>query len=161
LIISIIAGIGENWGIGLDNKLPWRLSDDLRRFKELRPRDIGRKTFQSIGRPLPRRDNYILTTRRDFQAQGCLTCHSLNDAIMLTHQIGAQEIFIIGGATIYQLCIDIAARIYLTFVHGLPKADTFFPEINWDDWGETYTEFITANEKNDFPSTYKILERIA
>lgn len=129
--ISIIAAIGSNRELGKDNKLLWHIPEDLKRFKELTlnyPVIMGRKTFQSIGKPLPNRTNIIITHDKDYQQEGCFITHSLSEAIELAKTKDNNEIFIIGGGQIYNQAINIADKLYLTIVKGTFDADTFFPD---------------------------------
>jgi dihydrofolate reductase len=162
MIISIIAAMDEIHGIGIDNKLPWRLSDDLTRFKELTMGHhiiMGRKTFETIGKALPERVNIIVTRNRDFQVPGCLVAHSPEDAIEMARSQGDDEVFVIGGSRIFQATIGIADKFYLTTVHTEGNADTFFPEFNLDDWQVEYSESFPADESNEFPTPFKVLQK--
>ena len=130
-IMSIVAAIGSNRELGKDNKLLWHIPEDLKRFKKLtlnHPVIMGRKTFQSVGKPLPGRTNIVITRDYNYQAEGCLVTHSLEEAIKLAKTKETQEIFIIGGGQIYQQAINIADKLYLTVVKGGFEADTFFPD---------------------------------
>lgn len=162
MIVSLIAAMDKRRGIGRDNQLPWRLSADLKKFRELTMGHhivVGRKTFESIGKPLPGRQMIIVTRNRNFNAEGCAICHSLAEAIELARSRGESELFICGGAEIYQHSIALAERLYLTFVDAEIVADTFFPEFNQLDWEERESVFHPADEKNEFPFTFKLLVR--
>jgi dihydrofolate reductase len=153
MLISIIAAMGRNRAIGYKNTLPWRLPADLQRFKHLtlgHHMIMGRKTFESIGRPLPGRTSIIITRQKDFQAEGCLIAHSLDAAIDLAKSRGEQEAFIIGGAEIYSQALSKANRMYLTMVEAEPEADAFFPEFDKNLWEKISEEIIGADEKNQF-----------
>ncbi len=129
--ISIIAAIDEKRGIGKDNKLPWHISADLQRFKELTTGHtiiMGRKTFESIGRPLPDRKNIILTHDLSYNSLGCQISTSLKEAIGMAEAAGETEVFIIGGGEVFSQAIIFADQIYLTIVKGDFRADTFFPD---------------------------------
>jgi dihydrofolate reductase len=133
VIVSIIAAMDRKCGIGVDNKLPWRLSADLKRFRELTMGHhiiVGRKTFESIGRPLPGRRMIVVTRDRNYKAEGCDLAHSVEDATRLARERGESEVFICGGAEIYAQSIGIVGRMYLTFVGAEVAADTFFPEFD-------------------------------
>jgi dihydrofolate reductase len=130
MIISIIAAMAENRVIGRGGAIPWDIPDDRRRFRELtmgHPVIMGRKTFESIGRPLSGRRNIILSRRPDYRGEGCCVVHSLEDA--LSASAGADEVFICGGEELYRLALPLATRIYLTVVHGSCDGDAFFPPI--------------------------------
>jgi len=133
MTISIIAALGSNRAIGKDNALLWHLPGDLPRFKQLtmgHPVIMGRKTYESIGKPLPGRLNIVITRNCDFRAEGVVICHSLNEALEQADAAGSpdNETFIIGGGDIYAQAIDRADRLYLTEVDEAPAdADVFFP----------------------------------
>jgi dihydrofolate reductase len=135
MIISLIAAMSENRVIGSDNRLPWHLPEDLKRFRALtrgHPVIMGRKTWDSIGgKPLPQRDNIVLTRQPGFAAPGARVFSSLNAALEdLRNSLPADaEVFVIGGAEIYRLALPIADRIYLTVVHRTVAGDAFFPEV--------------------------------
>lgn len=134
--ISIIAAIAENNVIGFENKLIWHIKEDLQRFKSLTMGHhiiMGRKTYESIGRPLPGRTNIIITRNKDFIANGCIIVNSLEEAIKSVHFL-EDNIFIIGGAEIYKQAYTLADRLYLTRVHAEFVGDVYFPEINNNDW---------------------------
>ena len=162
MIISLILAMDEKRGIGKDGKLPWRLSSDLKRFRELTMGHhliVGRKTFESIGKPLPGRQTIIVTHNASFKPDGCLVAASVQDALAVAQERGETEVFVIGGAEIYSQTLEMADRVYLTLVHAKVDADTFFPEINHDSWTETQSVFQPADEKNQYAFTFKLLER--
>jgi len=130
MIISIIAAMSENRIIGSGNRIPWSIPSDLKRFSEItmgHPVIFGRKTFESIGSPLPGRKNIILTKQRGYRIEGAIVAHGLADALDLCSS--EDEVFICGGGPLYQEAMSLADRIYLTMVHGVYEGDTFFPEI--------------------------------
>ncbi len=153
--ISLIAAIDENRGIGKNNQLLFHIPDDLKRFKQLtrnHPVIMGRKTYESIGKPLPQRLNIIITRDSNFQIEGCTVSHSLEEAIRIAKQHEKEEIFIIGGGQIYQQAIQFADKLYLTLIKGTYDADAFFPD---------YSAFGTVNfhdEKQYQQYTYAFLE---
>ncbi|MFN0108330.1 MAG: dihydrofolate reductase [Blastocatellia bacterium] len=166
VIVSLIAAMDRRRGIGFENRLPWRLSADLKRFRELTMGHhiiVGRKTFESIGKPLPGRRMIVVTRDRAFKAafdtESCAVCHSLDEAIELACSRGEQEVFICGGSEIYQQAIALADRLYLTLVDAEIVADTFFPEFDPQNWNERESLFHPTDEKNEFPFTFKILDR--
>lgn len=162
MIVSLIAAMDKRRGIGLGNQLPWRLSADLKRFRELTMGHhiiVGRKTFESIGKPLPGRQMIIVTRNSSFRADACLVCHSLDEALALARSRGESEVFICGGAEIYRQTLALADRLYLSFVDAEVEADTFFPEIDNQEWSEQERVFHPADEKNQFPFTFKMLAR--
>lgn len=160
MIVSLLVAMDERRGIGKQGRLPWRLSKDMKRFRELTMGHhivVGRKTFESIGKPLAGRQMIIVTRDRDYKVAGCFTVHSITDAIEMARAHGETELFICGGAEVYRETLDLAERIYLTEVHADSDADIFFPEFNRDDWLETASEPHTADEKNEYPFTFVVL----
>jgi dihydrofolate reductase len=151
--ISIIVAIAENGIIGSNNKLIWRLSDDLKNFKRITYGHfiiMGRKTFESIGRPLAGRTNIILSKNRNFSAEGCMIFSSVEEALKYSISKDQEEIFIIGGAQIYKEILPIADKLYLTKVHASPPGDAYFPTIDFSEWKEIVHTIVQKNEKNDF-----------
>jgi dihydrofolate reductase len=137
MIISIIAAVSNNNVIGKDNKLPWHLPGDLKRFKELTTGHtiiMGRKTFESIGRPLPSRRNIVVTRNKDYKADGVEIIHSIKEALDLVKN--EDEVFIIGGEEIYKLALPMANKIYLTRINKEYDGDAFFPELG-PEWSGT------------------------
>ena len=162
MIVSLIVAVDNNGGIGIRGRLPWKLSSDLRRFKKLTMGHhiiMGRKTYQSIGRPLPGRTTIVLTRNKDFFADGCLLAASLGEALALAEKHGEQEAFVIGGGEIFQEIIDRADRIYLTRVITVMEADTFFPVLRPDDWEVVESSYHFADDENEYASTYTLLYR--
>ncbi|HEX4948740.1 MAG TPA: dihydrofolate reductase [Blastocatellia bacterium] len=160
MTISIVAALGRNRAIGYQNQLPWRLPTDLQRFKQLTMGHhllMGRKTFESIGRPLPGRTSIIITRQPGYEAEGCLIAHSLDEAIALAKSRGEQEAFVIGGADIYAQTIPRADRMYLTFVEAEPEADALFPRFDESDWEVSTEETFAADEKNQFAMRFVTL----
>ena len=150
----------RNGLIGRDNELPWRLPADLKLFKSItmgKPIIMGRKTFESIGRPLPGRSNIVITTNADYEAAGCMVAGSLDDAI--EQAADAEEIMIIGGAALYEQALSIADRIYLTLVEAELQGDTWFPPLNTEEWRQAQCTSYDADDKNPFAYSFKILDR--
>jgi|SRR5262245_3467575 len=140
-IVSLVAALARNRVIGAGNRLPWRLPEDLKRFKRLTmgaPVIMGRKTHDSIGRPLPGRRNIVVTGQPGARWEGCEAAHSLDDAIALAGD--APEVFVIGGAELYRLALPRADRLYLTLIDADHEGDTFFPAFDPADWRETARE---------------------
>ncbi|OOQ56903.1 dihydrofolate reductase [Mucilaginibacter pedocola] len=159
MIISIIVAIGQNHAIGKNNQLLWHMPNDLKHFKEItqgRSIIMGRKTFDSVGKPLPRRRN-IVVTRQDVEIPGCEVVKSIEEGLALC--AGEDEVFIGGGAEIYRQAMDKTDRIYLTIVHENFDADTFFPEIDYAQWDEVSREYHNADEKNPHPYSFIQLNR--
>lgn len=140
--IVIIAAVGRNGVIGIDNRLPWRIPEDLARFKELTMGNaivMGRSTFESIGRPLPGRTNIVLTRRDDWSHEGVRVAGSLDESLDIAEEEG-QDVFISGGAEVYREALKIADRMELTEVEEEPEGDTVFPSVDWSEWRETSRE---------------------
>jgi dihydrofolate reductase len=138
MIISIIAAMAENRVIGRDGAIPWDIPEDRRRFRELtmgRPVIMGRKTYESIGHPLPGRSTIVVTRKAGFRADGCLVVHDLQAALAAC--AGSDEVFVCGGEVIYREALPLAKRLYLTLVPGMVAGDTRFPEIPGGQFEET------------------------
>jgi len=147
MTVSIIVAIGENHAIGKNNQLLWHMPNDLKHFKDItsgRTIIMGRKTFDSVGKPLPRRRN-IVVTRQDITIPGCEVVKSIEDGLALCKN--EDEVFIGGGAEIYKLAMHLTNRIYLTIIHKIFDADTFFPEIDKNEWQEISREDHQPDEK--------------
>ncbi len=160
MIISIIVAMDKKGVIGLDGDLPWHLSSDLKHFKAItmgKPLIMGRKTHESIGRPLPGRKNIVLTHANEFEAEGCMVVHSLEDAFEIAGDVG--EVMIMGGAGIYAEALSHANRIYLTEVHADVNGDVYFPGFDMGDWVEVEREDHSADEKNEFDFSFVVLEK--
>jgi dihydrofolate reductase len=153
--ISIIVAASRNHVIGKDNQLIWRLSADLKRFKALTTGHtiiMGRKTFESIGKPLPNRHSVIITRQEEYKVEGCTVVHSLEEALEAAKK--EEKVFIIGGGSIYKEAIDKADSLYLTLVHHNFEGDTFFPEVNAKEWISVAREDCLPDEKNQYPYSF-------
>ena len=160
-MISIIAALAENRVIGVNNTLPWRLPNDLKHFRRLTTGHaiiLGRKNYESIGKPLPERTNIVITRNRDFRAHGCLVAHSLDEALALSRN--DPEIFVIGGAEIYRAALAHTNRLYLTRVHATITGDTYFPEFDETEWREISRERHERDERHAYDYSFVVLERI-
>ena len=160
--LSIIVAMAGNRVIGRDNRLPWHLPADLKHFRQLttgKPILMGRKTWESIGRPLPERTNIVITRDEDYTAPGCLVVHSLEAALRAAGH--HSEVMVIGGAELYHQALPLAERIYLTQVHGTFEGDTFFPELDEDGWSELEHSDYEPDEKNSHAYSFITLERVA
>lgn len=160
-MISIIAALAENRVIGINNTLPWQLPNDLKHFRRLTTGHaiiLGRKNYESIGKPLPERTNIVITRNRDFRADGCLIAHSLDEALALANN--DPEIFIIGGAEIYRAALARTAWLYLTRVHATIAGDTHFPEFDETEWREISRERHEPDERHVYAYSFVVLERI-
>jgi dihydrofolate reductase len=160
MILSCIAAVADNGVIGRGNGLPWRLSADLKRFKQLTTGHtliMGRKTFESIGKPLPNRTSIVLTRDRGYRAPGAIVVHDLNEA--LERCKGEQEVFVIGGAAVFREALPRVTRLYLTRVHADIEGDVHFPEVNLEAWERLEQVSLPADEKNNYPTTYEVYVR--
>ena len=160
-MIAIVVAVAENNVIGKDNQLIWHLPADLRFFKNLtmgHPILMGRKTFESIGKPLPGRTTVIITRQPDFEAPGCIVVNSVDAAISEAQTID-QDVYIIGGAEIYKQALAKTDTIYLTRVHHTFEGDTFFPELDENDWEMISEEKHEPDEKNKYSYSFITLKR--
>jgi len=160
MIISSIVAIGENNAIGKNNQLLWRIPADLKHFKEITTGHtviMGRKTFDSVGKPLPNRRNIIITRRTGLEIPGAEVVNTLDEALSLCDD--NEEVFIVGGAEIYKMAMDVTDKIYLTVVKGTFDADTYFPAIDPDKWMETDQISFEPDEKNPWAYTFSTLIR--
>lgn len=155
--ISIIAAIADNYAIGKSNNLPWHLPADLKHFKELTTGHtivMGKRTFESLPNgPLANRKNIVLTSiMSEGVNEGYFEADSLEDALELCENV--DQVFIIGGATVYKQCIDKVDSMYITWVHSEFNADTYFPEINFEEWNEVSRVDHSADEKNQYAYSF-------
>lgn len=158
-MVSVIVAVAENGVIGDKNSLLWHISEDLRNFKRVtsgHPVVMGRKTFESLGRPLPNRRNVVIT-RQDIAIEGCDVVHSLEEALGLFP--AEEEVFVIGGAQIYREAMPLADRFYLTRVHRAYEGDTSFPEWSASEWRLTASEHFERGEKYEYPFTFEVYDR--
>lgn len=157
---SLVVAVSRNGVIGRDNQLPWRLPADLAFFKRVtmgHPIIMGRKTHESIGKPLPGRLNIVVTGQRDYDAPGCTVAHSLDDALSAAG--AAEEVSIIGGSSIFQAALPRADTIYLTEVDADVEGDVFFPAFDRSLWSEAEIERHAADERHAYPFRILRLER--
>jgi dihydrofolate reductase len=163
LTISIIAALAENRAIGKDNKLLWKLSADMKLFRELTTGHhviMGRKTFESMGsRLLPNRKNIIVTRQMDYYVEGAEVVNSLAEAIDEAEKADETEAFIIGGAEIYKLGLYMSNKMYLSHVKTKAEADTFFPEFENKIWKLKETSSYSKDEKNEYDFDFCVYER--
>ena len=164
--IALVVAVAENGVIGWQGGLAWHQSSDLKFFRKVtmnKPLVMGRKTFESIGKPLDGRDNIVITRNTSFESPGILVAANLEEALELAREEartrGVDEISIIGGAQIYALSLPLADRIYLSEIHASPDGDTFFPEIDKSQWRETSRERHTAGPKDSADFSIVVLER--
>lgn len=162
IVLSLLVAADERNVIGKDNKLPWHLPDDLKYFKNqtwAMPILMGRKTFESIGKPLPGRKSIVITRSKDWKQDGVEVVHSVDEAIEKAKELGVKEIFVIGGAEIFQTAFAQAHRIYLTRIHHRFDGDVYFPEVSASDWNLMQSRFCQAGEKNLYSHTFQVWER--
>ena len=162
MTVSIIVAVAKNGVIGRENDLPWHLSEDLKHFKKTtmgKPVIMGRKTFESVGEPLPGRENIVVTRNRSYSAIGCDVALSLEEAIEKAGEV--EEVMILGGGQIYKEALPLTDRIYLTQVEAQVEGDARFPELDWSEWKELRRWDHPADAKNDYPCIFMVLERIS
>jgi dihydrofolate reductase len=164
--IALVVAVSENGIIGRNGALPWRLPSDLKTFRRLtmgKPVVMGRRTFQSLKKPLDGRDNIVVTRDRTFAADGTLIAHSIDEALSIAREMArrrrADEVAVIGGAEIFAAVLPMADRAYWTIVHASIEGDTVMPALHPGEWKETAREPLTRSEKDEFAATLTILER--
>ena len=160
--VSLIAAVADNGVIGRAGTMPWRLAGDLKHFKAStlgKPVVMGRRTFQSLGEPLPGRTNIVISGDHGFAAEGALIVHSLDEALRAAEDEGAAECMIIGGGEIYALALALAERFYLTEVHASPEGDTRFPEFDRAAWREVARDDKPAAGAGSPAHSFVVLER--
>lgn len=162
MIISIIVAMAKNRAIGINNKLPWDMPADLKYFHDNtigKPVIMGQKTFESIGRILPDRTNIVLTLDKGFSFPGVKVAYSIEEAIGIAKDTGAQEAMICGGASIYRQFLPLSDRLYLTIIDTEIDGDAFFPEIDFNKWKEVKKIENKKDKENKFNYTFLVLER--
>lgn len=164
--LSLIVAAAENRCIGVNNKLPWYLPEDLKYFKRVtmgKPVIMGRKTWESIGKPLPGRTNIVITSNKNYQAEGAEIVNSMSEAIELAEckagKDSVDELMVIGGEGIYCLCLSQCDRLYYTRVHAEVQGDAFFPELDWDEWELINTESYEASNDNPYAYSFCVYDR--
>jgi len=162
MIVSAIVATAKNNVIGKDNNIPWYLPDDLKYFKA-KTLDhhviMGRKSYESIGHPLPKRTNIIVTRNLFFVASNCLVVHTVEEGLQIAQENGEEEAFIIGGAQIYELSLPYLDRLYLTEVDLEVEGDVFFPDFDMNEWTLVSEDPRKASGKNEHDFNFKIYER--
>lgn len=160
-MVTIVVAMGQSNEIGDENQLLWHLPKDLKHFKELTsgyPIIMGRKTYESIGRPLPNRTNIVVSRKKDWFEEGILIVGSLKEAVKFAKKIN-EDIYIIGGGNIYKQTIDIADKLEVTLVKTSMNADTFFPEIDENIWVKTNETYHEKDESNEYDMCFQTFER--
>jgi dihydrofolate reductase len=162
LIISFIVAMDENQGIGKENRLPWHLGSDLKRFRELTMGHfilMGRKTWESIGRPLVGRTSIVITKNHQFLAENCIIVHSIQEGIDYAEVSGEMELFIVGGAKVFKQALPLADRLYLTQIHAIVSTDVHFPKLNLSLWEEIDRVDHPSDDINQYPFTFITLKK--
>ena len=166
LVISLIVAVAENGVIGRQGEMAWKISTDLRHFRKLtlgKPIVMGRKTFISLGKPLEKRDNIVITRNPDFSFEDVEVVGDLDKALELAGEFAKNrevcEIMIIGGSQIYRAAMPFADRIYLTRIHGHPHGDAYFPALNLQKWKLMQSETHKAGERDDFDVSFQVYDR--
>ncbi len=162
MIISFVAAAAENNVIGKNNQLPWHLPNDLKFFKNTTwamPVIMGRKTYESFGKPLRGRTNIVITSRPSWQAEGVIAVNNMDAALAAAADTDAKEVFIIGGGEIFRQSYPLADKIYLTRVHTSVDGDVFFPEIPESEWQLVSNLDFTADEKHRYAYSFQVWKR--
>lgn len=162
MIISIIVAVDEQGGIGKNNRLPWHLPSDLKRFKAITIGHhlvMGRKTYETIGRPLPGRQMIIVTRQKNYTQFGATVVHSLREALDFAEENHESEVFVIGGGEIFRQAISLADKIYLTTVHADVDAEVKFPKLDLSKWTVIHAEDPYQTDQEEYFSDFKVLLR--
>jgi dihydrofolate reductase len=162
MTVSLIVAMTDERVIGKNNRLPWHVSEDLKRFKQLtmgHPIIMGRKTFDSIGRPLPGRQNIVITRDPNYQAEGVTVVHNLCEALAASHQ-DQPEVFVIGGATIFEMALPLADKLYLTLIHQNIEGDTFFPQFEIEKDFRILERTEGKSAQGDLPFSFIVAEKV-
>jgi dihydrofolate reductase len=166
MLITLVVAVAENGVIGRGGGLPWRLSSDLKAFRRLtmgKPLIMGRRTFQSLKKPLDGRDNIVVSRDEGFRPDGAIVVPSFPEALAQAERCarnrGVNEVMVIGGADIFAASFPLAGRIYKTEVHGRPEGDTLMPNVDWTRWREVSREALPRGECDDFGATLVLLEK--
>ncbi len=161
--VALIVAVAQNGVIGRDGGLPWRLSNDLRYFKAVtmgNPIIMGRKTYESIGRPLPGRPNIVVSRNPGFRADGVAVVPGLDEAVAHAGTLDGDKAMIIGGAGLYRDALSIVSRIYLTEVHADVDGDVLFPAFDRAAWSEISREKQPSSDRDEFEHSFVVLERV-
>lgn len=163
MTISLVVAAASNNAIGKEGKLPWHLPNDMKHFKNVTwglPVIMGRKTFESLGKPLAGRKNIVISRQPGWSAAGAVAVKNIDDALFLAKETDAKETMVIGGGEIYRTLFEKAKRIYLTRVEAEPEADTFFPSLNPKEWRLVSQKKYEADEKNIYNYSFQVWERV-
>ncbi len=162
MLISAIVAVSKNGVIGKDNKMPWHLPADLKYFKKTTLHHhliMGRKCYESIGRPLPKRVNIVVTRSKTYKAEGCIILNSLDAALEYAEKAGETEVFIAGGGQIYKQSMKKWDKLYLTEIDIEVEGDVFFPEMKWENWNLISSKEYLVSEQNSYTHSFKVYER--
>lgn len=160
--ISIIVAVAENNVIGKKGSIPWHLPEDLKHFKKITSGHhviMGQTTFESIGRPLPKRVSVVLTKDRNFESSSCIITHSLIEALKTAEKAGENEVFFIGGGSVYEQALPLASKLYLTRVHARINGDVFFPKIDPTVWKLVLCETHQKDPENPYAFDFCIYQK--
>lgn len=164
--VALIAAFSQNRVVGINNSLPWHLPEDLKYFKRTTSGKaiiMGRKTYESIGRPLPNRTNIVVSRNPDFSAEGVVTVDSLESAIEHAESVnlinGVDEVMVIGGAAIYEAALPMADRLYVTHVHANVDGDAYFPNVEFDQWQEVSKHDFSKDGSNPYDYSFCIYDK--
>jgi dihydrofolate reductase len=162
MVLSLLLAADETNVIGKNNQLPWHLPNDLKYFKNQTwgmPILMGRKTFDSIGKPLQGRKSIVITRDKNWNHEGVIVVHSVDEAIDQAKLLGVREIFVIGGAEIFRTSIEKASRVYLTRIHHQFEGDAHFPALSEKDWKMVKNRFCKSDDKNPYDHSFQVWER--
>jgi dihydrofolate reductase len=160
-MVSLILALSENRVIGKDNQLPWHLPDDFAYFKRTtlgHPIIMGRKSFKSLGKPLPKRTNIVVTRQEDYRPKGCVVVHSVEEALQVA-KAEDEEVYVIGGAEIVKKAFPLVDTMLLTEVHAEVEGDTYFPEYNKSEWEEKSREYHPTDERHQYAFSFVRYDR--
>lgn len=163
MVISLVVAASTNHAIGKNNQLLWHLPNDLKRFKNLTwgmPIVMGRRTFDSIGKPLPGRKNIVITRQKELSKEGVAFVTNKSDIDFIVNELEVNELYVIGGGELYRTYFNLASVIHMTRVHTEIEGDTFFPEMNPKEWERTHFLDCKADEKHAFDYTFEVWKRI-
>ena len=163
MILSLVVAAAENYVIGKDNQLLWRLPNDMKLFKNVTwglPVIMGRKTYESLGKPLAGRTNIVITRQKDWHPDGAIVVHSLEAAIAAAEGTDAKQASVIGGGEIYQQAMSVADKIVITRVHATLEGDTYFPIMNEKDWLLISNQDFPADEKHAYSYSFQVWKKL-
>lgn len=163
MTISLVVAAAKNDTIGKNGALPWHLPNDMKHFKNVTwamPVIMGRKTFETLGKPLKGRKNIVISRQKNFRPEGIVVVNNFEDALFVARETDAKEVMVIGGGEIYKMAFPQARRVYLTRVEAEPEGDTFFPQLKPEDWKLVSQKDHPADEKNIYAHSFQVWEKI-